>query len=114
MKFLKDILFVIFLTKFCIRFWLILIRSIMFNSNFIKDFFLNPDEFQEYFYTTDGIMRIIGFFIVFIVINLLLFYLLKYYMRKQFNKNNFYFIYIFIVLVLTVPIFSLLNYVFNL
>lgn len=111
MKFLKDILFVIFLTKFCIRFWLILIRSIMFNSNFIKDFFLNPDEFQEYFYTTDGIMRIIGFFIV---INLLLFYLLKYYMRKQFNKNNFYFIYIFIVLVLTVPIFSLLKYVFNL
>ena len=83
----------------------------MFNSNFIKDFFLNPDEFQEYFYTTDGIMRIIGFFIV---INLLLFYLLKYYMRKQFNKNNFYFIYIFIVLVLTVPIFSLLKYVFNL
>lgn len=111
MKFLKNILFVIFLTKFCIRFWLILIRSIMFNSNFIKDFFLNPDEFQEYFYTTDGIMRIIGFFIV---INLLLFYLLKYYMRKQFNKNNFYFIYIFIVLVLTVPIFSLLKYVFNL
>ena len=111
MKFLKDILFVIFLTKFCIRFWLILIRSIMFNSNFIKDFFLNPDEFQEYFYTTDGIMRIIGFFIV---INLLLFYLLKYYMREQFNKNNFYFIYIFIVLVLTVPIFSLLKYVFNL
>ena len=40
---------------------MILIRSIMFNSNFIKDFFLNPDEFQEYFYTTDGIMRIIGF-----------------------------------------------------
>ena len=111
MKFLKDILFVIFLTKFCIRFWLILIRSIMFNSNFIKDFFLNPDEFQEYFYTTDGIIRIIGFFIV---INILLFYLLKYYMRKQFNKNNFYFIYIFIVLVLTVPIFSLLKYVFNL